>query len=319
MFQTPILLITFNRPEHTRQVFEIIKQQKPARLFVFQDAPREGNMTDIENCKAVKTIFDEILDWTCELKYYSPEKNLGCGKGPSTGISWFFEQEEQGIIFEDDCLAHPDFFQYCEELLDKYKNTPEIGFIAGSSFQNPQLVNDESYYFGCGSFGTWGWASWRRAWEHFDYYLESIDKNRMTAITKKYFKEPRQRAYWMEIYRLVKKDRMNDSCWDYQFYMSCWNFNMLAIIPYHNLITNIGYDEMATHTMSVDHPAAKRSLYSILPINHPVIISLDTKADLYVQKKYTYPLIYGWTGFKRIPHYINRLLKIKQGKKSSWL
>ena len=317
-FNTAILLITFNRPEHTRRVFEAVKLQKPNRLFVFQDGERDGNQIDNVNCKAVRAIFEESIDWPCEFyTNYSPV-NLGCGKGPSTGISWFFEHVEQGIILEDDCLPHPDFFGYSELMLEKYKNNSNISLIAGSSFQDQSIKHIYSYYFGSGSFGTWGWATWKRSWLNFEYYVDSIDKQEMNSIIRKYFKEIRQRRFWKFIFSEVKKNRFNETCWDYQFYFSCWKHNMLAIIPYTNLITNIGYDEMATHTDGTNHPAANKTTQSIFPLSHPDKIKLNIKSDFYVHRNYNLSYEYGWQGFKRIPVRINRWFKNLIGHTGSW-
>ena len=140
----------------------------------------------------------------------------------------------------------------------------------------------------------------------------------MNKLINKYFKEIRQRSFWKFIYSEVKRNRFNETCWDYQFYFSCWKQNMLAIIPYTNLIVNIGYDEMATHTGSVDHPAANRLTKSILPLTHSKSIKLNIKADFYVFKNYTLSYEYGWSGFKRIPFRINRWIKKKVGIKGSW-
>jgi hypothetical protein len=318
-FQTPILLITFNRPDHTRQVFDAIKKQRPAHLFVFQDGARAGNERDAVNCPAVRAIVDESIDWTCDFHTFYSEKNLGCGKGPATAISWFFDNIEQGIIFEDDCLPHPDFFEYCEILLEKYKNDERIAFIGGSSFQNPNKTYKESYYFSSGFYGTWGWATWKRSWLDFDYYLETMDEKRMNKFIKKYFKEVRERVFLKDIFSVVKENRLNETCWDYQFYFSEWEKNKLAIIPYVNLITNIGYDEMGTHTFSNDHPAAKLTTNSILPLKHAKLIKLNTNADFYVFKNYTLSYEYGWSGFKRIPYRMNKRIKSLFGVKGSWI
>lgn len=318
MFETPILLITFNRPDHTHKVFEIIKKQKPKYLYVFQDGVRKGNETDKDKCKAVREIFGVTLDWDCELKTFFSDDNLGCGKGPSTGISWFFKNVEEGIILEDDCCPHEDFFPYCEKLLSLYKNNPKISFIGGSSFQDNHQRGDGSYYFSAGPHGTWGWATWRRAWQHFDYMVDSIDKRFIRKLINNYFMECRQKTYWMEIYELVKKNRCNDSCWDYQFYFSCWKYNMLAIIPNKNLITNIGYDEEGTHTIDTNNPAANGLTSSIFPIKIPSEIYLDKKADFYVHRNYIQPYEYGLSGLKRIPFRMNKMLKKFLKKEGSW-
>ena len=319
MFQTPILLITFNRPEHTLRVLEEIKKQKPACLFIFQDAPRHGHPTDSENCSTVRAILNEPLDWDCDLRTFYPESNLGCGKGPASAISWFFEQVEMGIIFEDDCLPHSDFFPFCEQLLLKYKNDQRISFIGGSSFQNSKQPKDESYYFGSGSYGTWGWASWSRTWQYFDYTLEKIDKEIMKSMINRYFKDARQRDFWMEIFENVKENRYKETCWDYQYYFSCWQRDMVAVLPYRNLITNIGYDQEGTHTFSADHPAANLTTESIFPLKFPLSVKLNIKADFYVFRNYTLSYEYGFSGLKRFPFRINKKLKILMNHQGPWL
>jgi len=302
-----------------RRVFEEIKKQKPRYLYVFQDGPRESNANDTEKCALVRAIFNESLDWECELKTYFLEENLGCGKGPATAITWFFENVEQGIIFEDDCLPHEDFFSYCAELLDIYKNNNKISFIGGSSFQNGNQRGDASFYFSAGPRGTCGWATWKRTWEKFDYMLESVDDKLLIRLIKKYFKKSGQILYWQEIYETVKKDRYNESCWDYQFYCSCWKYGMLAAIPNQNLITNIGYDEEGTHTLGAFHPAANITTMPIIPIKLPTKIVLDKKADFYVHKHYIAPYEYGWSGFKRLPFRLNKRIKRFLSHQGSWI
>ncbi len=316
---TPILFITFNRPDHTRRVFDVIRQQRPGVLYIFQDAPREKNLSDVEKCKEVRAIFEKGIDWECNLQTYYAKSNLGCGKGPATAISWFFEQLEQGIILEDDCLPHTDFFPYCEELLEKYKYNESVFFIAGSSFQPQSKKYEESYYFGCGAYATWGWATWKRSWANFDYYLQDIDNKSVRKIIDKYFRESRQKSFWMEVYEILKTDRYNESCWDYQFYFSCWKKNMLAVVPNTNLISNIGYDQFATHTFSSSHPAANILTKSIYPLSHPEEIKLNYKADFYVHCHYIRNHEYGWKGIRTTLLRINKWIKRMFGYQGSWI
>ena len=129
MFTTPILLITFNRPDHVRQVLIEIRKQQPAQLFVCQDGAREGNVLDFERMQQVRDVINELVDWPCELHTLYQDKNLGCGPGPATGISWFFSQVEMGIVLEDDAVPHPDFFEYAVTLLEKYKDDESVRAI----------------------------------------------------------------------------------------------------------------------------------------------------------------------------------------------
>jgi len=148
---TPILLITFNRPDHTRQVLQRILEAHPQDLYIFQDGARDGNANDATKCAEVRKVIDECLASHLSpltFHHFYSDKNLGCGAGPMTGISWFFDNVEQGIVMEDDCLAHPDFFPYCEELLNRYKGT-EVKFINATLYHDrwTKAINSETSIF----------------------------------------------------------------------------------------------------------------------------------------------------------------------------
>ena len=155
--KTAVLFLVFNRPVTTMQVFEKIRQIKPQRLYVASDGPREGYNGEIEKVAKVREIATKV-DWPCELRTLFRDNNLGCKKGVSTAITWFFEHEEQGIILEDDCVPHLDFFTYCENLLNFYSEEKKISVITGDNFQNGKWHGDGSYYFSKSNH-YWGWAS----------------------------------------------------------------------------------------------------------------------------------------------------------------
>ena len=143
MFTTPILLITFNRPNHVSKVLAELRKQQPAQLFVCQDGAREGNEIDRVRCQEVRDVINKLVDWPCELHTLYQEYNLGCGPGPAAGIEWFFSQVEMGIVMEDDCLPHPDFFGYCEELLHRYKDNEKILFI--NTTNSCKIINKDYF------------------------------------------------------------------------------------------------------------------------------------------------------------------------------
>lgn len=315
-YSTPILIITFNRPNHTRQVWEEIKKQKPKQVFVFQDGARVKNETDIKKCADVRAIFEEKLDWECDLQTFYSETNLGCGKGPASAITWFFENVEEGLIFEDDCLPSPDFFRFCNDMLDRYRHNEKISFIGGTNFQDGNKRGTGSYYFSAGHHGTWGWATWRRTWKLFDYYLSETNEKDFRRQIRLYFRDFRQIAYWIEIFRMVKKDRMNESCWDYQFYFACWKAKMLAVIPSANLVKNIGFDESATHTTGENSPFSKAEYGALYPLSHLEKIQSDRTADHYLHKTYIRPNDFGLKGWMRIFFILNKKIKSLLGIKS---
>ena len=284
MFKTPILLITFNRPDHTRKVWEEIKKQRPTQVFVFQDGVREENTNDKKKCAEVKDIFNETLDWTCELKTFYSEKNLGCGQGPVTAISWFFENVEQGIIMEDDCLAHPHLFGYCEELLNKYKSHKEIMAIGTTTYQDNYPCID-SYLF-TRYFTGGAWASWQRAWKGFSFHLEGIDTKQFKRAIKKQFYSSAETNWWVKKLEQIKSDTSKKSYWDYQMQIHLLRNNGLAIRPQKNMISNIGFDSEGTHTLEAD-VMGNRTVYPCLPLTHPNQINVNKKLDyLFMAKEH---------------------------------
>ncbi len=277
MFKTPILFLIFNRPEVTHKVFEEIKKQKPKFLFVAADGPRSNFQEDIEKCKICREIVLSNIDWDCEVKTLFRNYNLGCGRGVSQAISWFFENVEQGIILEDDCLPHPDFFSYCENLLNKYKDNENVYAISGNNFQNGIQRGNASYYFSNYVF-VWGWASWRRAWKNYDFQMNELGAFKENNIINKIDNRKVFRNYWFSIFEKTSKKEIDT--WDYQWLFTIWRNRGLSIVPNVNLISNIGFGEDATHTLEIS-PLASIPTMNLGRIIHPRKVRIDRKADSY--------------------------------------
>ena len=130
---TPVLFIVFNRLDKTRQVFEAIRQARPPFLYIASDGARFNKEGELEKVQAVRDFIIQNIDWKCEVKTLFRKKNLGCKYAVSGAISWFFNNVDQGIILEDDCLPSKSFFWYCEELLEKYKHDNSIYLISGET------------------------------------------------------------------------------------------------------------------------------------------------------------------------------------------
>jgi len=319
MLKTPVLLITFNRPDHTRQVWDEIKKQKPKYLFVFQDGARLNNKEDIDKVEQVRALFKpNEIDWECELKTNFNENNLGCGRGPAAAITWFFDNVEEGLIFEDDAVPATDFFPYAEELLEKYRDDEKIKVIA-SIHLDDKRYGDASYYFTMMNRNLCAWAMWKRSWSNFDYYLASTKrKELMQKMRKLYSSNIRIREYWGERLDEIHKDRLDDSSWDMQFLISIWLEGGLGIAPNVNLSSNIGFDGEATHTTNENNPLANLPVGEIMPLTHPTEIKQNKKADINYDKIYFQKNEYGWSGIKRLPFRINKRIKRALGIKGSW-
>ena len=173
---TAVLFLVFNRIDTTKKVFEAIRQAKPPRLYIAADGARESKDEE-EKVNAVRDYVSSNIDWDCEIKTLFNEKNLGCKMAVSGAIDWFFDNEEMGIILEDDCLPSQSFFWFCEEMLAKYKDDMRVWHVAGNNFHfGWKRDEDYSYYFG-GIYGSiWGWASWRTRWNHYDVEMKNYDE-----------------------------------------------------------------------------------------------------------------------------------------------
>ena len=282
MLHTPILLITFNRPDHTRRVLTEILKQEPQELYVCQDGARDGNENDRVKCQEVRDVISELTSnykashehFTLHTLYQS--KNLGCGPGPQAGITWFFENVEQGIIMEDDCLPHPDFFGYCEELLNRFKDNPQVQFINSTLYHNRWKCE--------GSYGfshymvTGAWAAWRSTWQGFDLDLHNLDAWSFRKQVLRLTKNRAEANWWYFKVKEIQKDKSKKSYWDYQMQIHLFRNNALTIHPAVNLISNIGFDSEGTHTTWNDGRGDK-SVFPILPLVHPPKLEVDTEMD----------------------------------------
>jgi hypothetical protein len=288
--QTPVALIIFNRPETTERVFAEIANARPEKLLVIADGPRPDKPGEAERCAAARSVVDRI-DWPCEvLKNYS-DVNLGCGRRPATGITWVFEQVEEAIILEDDCVPHPSFFRFCEELLARYRHDERVAQINANNFQFGRNQIDFSYYFSY--YNTcWGWASWRRAWQHFDMGIRLWPTLRDTPWLLNITGDPRVARYFANLFDQTYAAGGNVEHWDYQWAFACWAQNRLAISPGVTLVSNVGFGKDATHTRSAGDRRAKLETSEItFPLQHPPSVVRDRKAERIFNEELILPLV----------------------------
>jgi hypothetical protein len=277
--KTPVAFVVFNRPETARRVFEEIRKARPPVLLLVADGPRPGHPGDAEQCAETRAITERI-DWDCDIRKNYSEINLGCGKRVSSGLDWIFSEVEEAIILEDDCLPHPTFFRFCEELLGKYGDDDRIGHIGGANFQFGRKRTLYTYYFSRYDH-VWGWASWRRAWQGYDPNLALWPKFKKEKWLRDFLDTPSLVGYWASIFERVYQRRIDT--WDYQWMFHCWTQNRLAIIPNANLITNIGFGDDATHTVGKDKYYGLETGPVIFPLFHPPSVSRDSLADRYTE------------------------------------
>ncbi len=311
---TPVAVIIFNRPHMALRVYEVLRQVKPPRLFVIADGPRVGKTDEAAHCAAARAIFAQV-DWDCEVTRNYAERNLGCGWRPASGITWVFEQVPEAIILEDDCVPHPTFFRFCEELLAHYRDDERVMHIGGSNFLFGKKPVEASYYFSRYA-QCWGWATWRRAWQHFDYDLRAWPAAKAQGALKSQFATVSAQRFWTELFDEVYGPG-KAHIWDFQWVLACWLQSGLCIVPRVNLVSNLGFGADATHTLAPDLAiaqllqrfglASSSTLGRVLrracsgwvpnrfanqpavampfPLQHPNFVIRHAEADAYVQRQ----------------------------------
>jgi hypothetical protein len=266
--RSPILLLVFNRPDTTLQVLEAIRVAKPPRLYVAADGPRQDREGETERCADVRRIATNV-DWPCEVNTLFQERNLGCKLGPVSGISWFFRHEEEGVILEDDILPLPSFFAYCDELLERYRDDERVGLISGNNLISKRFTPQDSYFFSR-YMHVWGWASWRRAWEHYDVDVRAWpawrDRGGLRSISdgNRLFE-----SCWRDVFD--RAFRGEADWWSYQWLLACWVHGMLAALPARSQTQNLGFGPDSTHTRGSAPTYVRESISQALlfPLQHP--------------------------------------------------
>ncbi|MDJ0846204.1 TylF/MycF/NovP-related O-methyltransferase [Crocosphaera sp.] len=271
---TPVAFLIFKRPELTQRVFNAIATVKPKKLLVVADGP--ASEADEEKCRQTRAIIQQV-DWECEVLTNFAEKNLGCKKRISSGLDWVFSQVEEAIILEDDCLPGTSFFQFCQTLLDYYRHDERIMHISGDNFQLGQSRTQYSYYFSKYPH-VWGWATWRRAWKHYDVGMEDWPTFRDSGKLGAVFPDSHEHQYWTDLLERTYQGKMDT--WDFPWGYSCWSQNGLTVLPDVNLVTNIGFGTDATFKKD-NHPLANLPTQSIGTIEHPPFVMVNAEADAY--------------------------------------
>ncbi|MFN6483403.1 MULTISPECIES: glycosyltransferase family 2 protein [unclassified Nostoc] len=281
--ETPITFIIFKRPQTTEKVFDAIRQAKPTKLFVIADGPRSDREGEAEKCEATRAIIERV-DWDCEVVKNYSDINLGCAKRVSSGLDWVFNNVEETIILEDDCIPHPTFFRFSEELLKKYRNDTRIATISAQNLQLGRKRTNYSYYFSRYNH-CWGWASWRRAWQHYDLTIKLWKEVQAENILYDILIDSKAVNSWQRIFQSVYNNPTGIT-WDYQWTFACWMQGSLSIIPNVNLISNVGVGADATHfTSNQEFSFINMSMQAMeFPLKHPPFIVRNVEADNFTQK-----------------------------------
>jgi hypothetical protein len=291
--KSAVLLIIFNRPDKTRQVFQAIRQARPPRLYVAADGPRPSRPGEVERCAQARAII-ELVDWPCDVRTRFLDGNVGCKRGVTSAIDWFFDQEGEGIILEDDVLPQPGFFAFCDELLERYRDDERVAAISGCNFIQDRHRPQASYFFSryC---HIWGWATWSRAWRKYDVNIADWPKWTAGGGPVRALGSEAAARFWQKAFESVHSGRVDT--WDFQWQYACLSRGALCAVPARNQTENLGFDADATHTTAgtPDFVAQSPSRPLDFPLVHPGEVRRDVVADRTTDAHvYRYSRLPGW-------------------------
>lgn len=277
----PVALFVFNRPDLTAQVFDVVRAAKPPILFVSADGPRPDRPDDERLCRETREIVQSV-DWPCEVHWNLRDQNLGCGPAMSQGISWVFEHVDRAIILEDDCIPDLTFFSFCDNLLELYQDDSRVLQIAGSNLDAPAAAFvGESYSFA--SFPlVWGWATWRRAWAHYDIEMSSWPAFRDNGMLGGLHARPHRRAHLRREWNHI---HAGNGTWDHQWQYTVMSQHGLSIYPASNLITNLGFRADATQTTGAGSMAAIPCGSIEFPLVHPPLVAHNPRLEKFLARE----------------------------------
>jgi hypothetical protein len=276
--KTPVAFFIFNREDLTQKVFKEIAKAKPPKLLVIGDGPRHNRSDEYELVKKTRQVITQV-DWSCEVITNYAKKNLGCKYRVSSGLDWVFNQVDQAIILEDDCIPNPTFFRFCEEMLDRHRENKNIGMVGGFNHQGGIKRGNADYYYSK-YMHIWGWATWRDRWqEAYDVEISDWPDFKKSELFKKITSNKAQYRYWSIVFSRLFLGKIDT--WDYQWVYANWKYERLSIIPNINLISNIGAGEAATHTKVKSDIFELPTFDLEFPLVHPIAIKPDFLADFY--------------------------------------
>lgn len=277
--KTPVVMIVFNRPQHTQIVFDGVKRVKPVKLYIISDGSRTNNLDDEVKVKLCREIVENV-DWNCEITKIYSDKNFGCKKRVITGINEVFAKEERAIILEDDCVPSKEFFEFCDWGLDRYENNSQVAIISGSNLLDfiPDIaINDRagfSKYINC-----WGWATWKETWLKFDSFLsiQEINKNKNSIFSIANL-DRFERLFWLNVFKHSVYTR---SIWDFYLQYVFFDNSLVSVYPKYNLVRNIGFGIDSTHTVTMPN-FVKQSLPDIEKLSN--FMSLKEPGEIIVNE-----------------------------------
>ncbi len=298
-YTTAVAVFLYQRTEELAKVIDCLRMVQPTRVYAIADACADASPESIARCEAARAVLD-CIDWPCMLRTNFTLENVGPGRRFKSGIDWVFAHEDEAVFLEDDVIASPDFFQFCSQMLERFRHDPAIASVCGSMFFRIKSVEKDGYFFSR-HFPVWGWATWRRAWATMDIWTERWPEIKRRGLLSKWFPdEPEGLAHWTTVFDLAHAWHWDS--WDYQWLLHTWINDMVHLRSTRNLASNIGFGADATHCTD-DSPWAALPLQSAsLPARGPSVPKRNKTVDRILQQcTYAADWKENWSAFRENP------------------
>ena len=242
----PIALFVYNRPWHTRQTVESLLQNDlspQSDLFIFSDAAKseaaKAEVAEVRRYIATVSGFRSVT-------IVERTENFGLAKSIISGVTKLCEEYGQAIVLEDDLVSSPHFLRYMNDALDLYRDVPEVMHVSGSTY--PVAANDaiSSYFLHVPL--CWGWATWKRAWDHFEKDIKVMDRFDADMVSRFNF-DGTFTNYWEQL-ELNRDGRINT--WFVFWYATVFLTEGLSLFPRESMLRNIGMDGTGVHCGTTD-------------------------------------------------------------------
>lgn len=277
MFDVPILVIAYHRVTETHNLFGVLRQVQPKRLYIAADGAIPQDKEDYRACLKTRCVF--MPEWETELHTLYQQNHLGKSRMFQTAMNWFFEHEEEGIILFDDSMPHLDFFPFCQTLLERYRQNLQVAHIGGTNMLKREGKPANSYFFSAYPM-SWGFATWKNRWEEFDLNMHNMQEVDINTLLHQYTMKKRAYKFWTRRFNLLQEDHID--IWEYPYIFHLWKSGSLCVIPNVNLVENTSFNKKRRKIKKLNRPTR-----SILPLAEavPEIIQ-EKKADHYLFRKY---------------------------------
>lgn len=242
--KSAVAYFIYRRPEVMKHSFEAIRKARPKELFIIADGPKTESIDDRERCRRARELTENI-DWPCRVYRNYSDSNLGLKRRMETGLDWVFQHAAEALIIEDDCVAHPRFFSFCETLLNRYREQPMIRAISGTHQQHGLWRGEGDYYYSA-YLHVWGWAAWEKTWNDYKEVRTEWQKNCTENYLKSIIPDRAERSYWSRRMQQIHSGKIDS--WAYPFSLYIQSKKGLCITPNVNLVENVGFGADATHT-----------------------------------------------------------------------